>query len=516
MTYTLSGDDAGSFMIGSSTGQISAKMKLDREAKSSHMVTVTATDPNGLSASIGVTITVTNVDDAPVIVVGGLALSGPSSLNYDENGTDAVGTYTASGPDADMATWSLGGNDAGDFNIDNGGKLTFRTSPDYENPVDADRDNVYSVTVNANDRTHDVSTDVTVTVTNVDELGTLTGDARISYLENRMDAVGTYTASGPDGDMANWSLEGDDAGVFSINNDGMLTFDASPDYEAATDSDTDNVYEVTVEAAAGGEMETMPVTVTVTNEDEPGTVALSMMRPLVGTEMTASLDDPDEGVTDTTWQWAGSLDGMDGTWTDIEGAMNAAYTPVDADDTMFLQATASYTDGEGSGKSAMMATANAVTSNSPRLSRRPRTAWRSVAENTAAGEAIGDPVMASDADNDTLTYSLGGTDMASFDIDATGQITVGAGTMLDAEGTQTTYMVIVTASDGVASDSIDVTITVENAPLAGIGDEYDANNDEMIQKTEAIAAVRAYFAPGSTLTKEDVIAVIRLYFVNPS
>ena len=55
-------------------------------------------------------------------------------------------------------------------------------------------------------------------------------------------------------------------------------------------------------------------------------------------------------------------------------------------------------------------------------------AVRSVVENTAAGENVGAPVTAMDADNDTLTYSLGGTDMASFDIDsATGQIMVGPG-----------------------------------------------------------------------------------------
>ena len=101
------------------------------------MVTVTATDPDGLNASIDVTITVTDMDEAPEIVVGGLVLSGPGSLNYAENGTDAVGTYTASGPDAAGARMSLTGDDAGDFRI-NGGELTFRTSPDFENPADAD------------------------------------------------------------------------------------------------------------------------------------------------------------------------------------------------------------------------------------------------------------------------------------------------------------------------------------------------------------------------------------------
>ena len=48
---------------------------------------------------------------------------------------------------------------------------------------------------------------------------------------------------------------------------------------------------------------------------------------------------------------------------------------------------------------------------------------RSVAENTPAGQAIGDPVSASDADGHALTYSLWGADAEHFAIDAsTGQI----------------------------------------------------------------------------------------------
>ena len=48
-----------------------------------------------------------------------------------------------------MANWSLGGDDAGAFSISADGMLTFRSSPDYENPMDADMDNVYMVTITA-------------------------------------------------------------------------------------------------------------------------------------------------------------------------------------------------------------------------------------------------------------------------------------------------------------------------------------------------------------------------------
>ena len=93
------------------------------------------------------------------------------------------------------------------------------------------------------------------------------------------------------------------------------------------------------------------------------------------------------------------------------------------------------------------------------------TATRSVDENTATGENIGGPVMATD-DDDTLTYTLTGTDASSFDIDeSTGQLKTKAD--LDYE-TETTYIVTVTATDtSEATDSVMVTITVTNVDEAG-------------------------------------------------
>ena len=89
---------------------------------------------------------------------------------------------------------------------------------------------------------------------------------------------------------------------------------------------------------------------------------------------------------------------------------------------------------------------------------------REVAENSAAGTQVGDPVAATDEDENELTYELSGADAMYFEIDDMGQITVGEGTMLDYESDKTTYMVTVTADDGTgahnATDSIAVTIMV--------------------------------------------------------
>ena len=133
------------------------------------MVTVTATDPGGLSASIDVTIKVTDVNEAPEILVGGLSISGSAPAPYAENGTGPVATYRAIGSNAASATWALSGADAGDFRISSSGVLTFPRSPNYEAPADADTDNVYQVTVRASDRRYNAMLAVTVSVTDVFE-----------------------------------------------------------------------------------------------------------------------------------------------------------------------------------------------------------------------------------------------------------------------------------------------------------------------------------------------------------
>ena len=104
------------------------------------------------------------------------------------------------------------------------------------------------------------------------------------------------------------------------------------------------------------------------------------------------------------------------------------------------------------------------TTTTPRANRAPvfnegASATRSVAENAVSGTPIDAPVTASDADNDTITYTLGGVDAETFDIDAaTGQLMTRAA--LDFER-KTMHTVEVTATDpSGAGASVAVTIAV--------------------------------------------------------
>ena len=246
--------------------------------------------------------------------------------------------------------------------------------------------------------------------------------------------MATYTAMDPEGTAVKWGLSGPDAGDFSIDG-GVLAFKKSPDFEKAAgggqeDTNVSDTYLVTVEATDSTRKKGMEdVTVTVTNVDEPGTVKLTTLRPMAGVALTASVTDPDSrvsgavvdsGVTGATWQWARSQSGTSG-WEDIDKATGAIYPPADGDAGYYLRATATYKDKEShrDEKTAQGVSANTVQAarsankapkfagdQDPVMDGDQKDATRKVTENTLAGEAIGDPVVATDGDDDILTYTL--------------------------------------------------------------------------------------------------------------
>ena len=428
---------------------------------------------------VNVRVTVTNVDEV-------LEINGPTAVDYAEDRTDAVASYTVTGNEAPVS-WELSGVDSGQFDISSGGELTFKTPRDYDNPEDADGDNAYLLSITVTDGTETKKVEpVRVRVTNVNASPAFAADAvTLSVPENTRSYANIdepVTATDQDsGDSLNYTWGGDDASSFDV-----LSYSGQVQTLDPLDYETKNSYSITVSVSDGKDSsdnadpavdDTIDVTITVTNEDDDGTITLSADQPQVGTALIATLTDPDGTVSGTIWVWESSADGSTG-WTTLNGASStvttSSYTPVAADVGKFLRATATYTDPQGSGKSAEAVSANAVqaapvTNSDPEFPSTESGA-RSVAENTAAGEDIGAPVAATDTDNgDTLTYTLGVNDTEFFDIlEETGQLQTKA--PLDHE-TKDSYTVTVSVrdsknADGVADtatdDTIDVTITVTN------------------------------------------------------
>ena len=302
-------------------------------------------------------------------------ITSATTFTVDE-GTTAVETLTAKDQDtaaADLEWSKAGGADAGQFMLSTDGDLAFAAVPDYENPGDADGDRTYEITVQVSDGDHTDTADIRVTLQNVIELFTeLEGPSSTDYAENGAVRVAAYTASSDeDRDGITWHLSGDDAEHFSIDNPaGVLRFhidpDAGnsfpklPDYEMPDDKDANNDYEVTVLAQAGSALTLKSVIVTVTDENEAGTVSLSTVRPKAGSELTADLTDPDGVTAGTfTWQWERSTG--PGAWVVIDGATAAGYSPTAADTNAFLRVTATYDDEHGSGHRVRKVASNVVT-----------------------------------------------------------------------------------------------------------------------------------------------------------
>ena len=199
VTYSLRGTDATSFDIVASTGQLRTKAALDHETRSTYEVTVTATDSAGASAT-GVTINVSNVAELLP------QMAGPQVASHEENDAGRVATYSASSTqDRQILTWSLSGADSGRFSLD-GGVLRFLVLPDYESAMDADADNVYALTLGASAGGSAVSRDVTITVTDRDEPGTLV----LSSQRPQLGAELTASLGDPDGiidGQTNWFWE---------------------------------------------------------------------------------------------------------------------------------------------------------------------------------------------------------------------------------------------------------------------------------------------------------------------
>ena len=170
LVHTLGGAHASSFDISRNNGQLKTKAPLDFEDKRVYVVEVTATDPSGAAASILVFIGVINENEPAEI-------TGTSAIDFAENGTARVASFTARDPERRSIRWSLGGRDADRFTISRGA-LRFKRLPNHEDPHSAlegaglAERNVYRVTLKASGGTHDVA----VRVTDVDEPGTVSMD----------------------------------------------------------------------------------------------------------------------------------------------------------------------------------------------------------------------------------------------------------------------------------------------------------------------------------------------------
>ena len=364
LTYTLGGTDGESFYIlDENIGELRVRSttQLDYETRREYEVTVTATDAQDTSDTVTLTIEVTDVEHEGTV---SLPLTQPrvgspvqASLSDPDGGVTGT-TWQWERSDDGVTGWEdIDGARSASYTpgTDDIGKY-LRATVTYTN-IHGPGKTAQSVTSSA----------VSAAPNSNPEFPSASVVRRVAEHTAEGQRIGSRVeADDADGDPLQYALSGMDGNLFSINrSSGQLLTRAALDYEMA------NEYEVDVSVSDGKDTnavsddnkvdDSVRVTIEVTNVDEPGSVSLLPAQLRVWTVVRATLSDPD-GVDlhAVSWQWAASSDGV--SWTPVpapEGTQ-ADYAPTDIVQGQYLRATASYTDGQGTGKRAEVVSDNVV------------------------------------------------------------------------------------------------------------------------------------------------------------
>ena len=488
VTWSVSGADAGRFDIGGETGVLTFREPPDHDdpaddgRNNEYQVTVVATDQTGHDTNLPVTVTVTEVNEGPVISLQGNA---PGSVPENTPVTQVLATYTATDPErpgVQITQWSTTGRDGGGFVINALGQLMFRNPPDYERPADSNRDNVYEVEIRASDgrNTGTLEEVQRVTVTDVNEAPIITTTSRTAFTqpEDRTSTLYTFRATDPEGGDVSWGLSGTDSSAFTMSETGALSFTNPPDYEQPADSGRDNMYEVTIRASDGRNTGTLDVTVTVTDHNEGQEPTISTRRPPStyrenDTRMVYTFRATDPQRDTIIWTLVGTDAGHFTITPDSSGRAVLAFrnspnfeSPVDADRDNVYELAVVATDDQGN--SDRVDFAIAVTDHNegvePTIStRRPPATYRENDTRTVYTFRASDPQRGT-----TITWRLEGTDAADFTItpDSSGRGVLTFATSpnfespADADTNNIYELAVVATDDEDNSDRVDFTITV--------------------------------------------------------
>ena len=465
-------DERGQFSF-SETSPPNFEIPGDAGGDNVYNVTVRAQDDQFNSATLDVTVTVTDVNEGPEV-------TGRNSYTVEENQELSGASFFATDPEGDSVTrWSLSGTDGGDFSISETGVLTFRNIPDYERPADSNQDNEYLVMVRAYDNRNAYDfLDITITVTPVNEPPTITTTSSsatgLRQTENRTSRLYTYRATDPEGSSIDWSVEGQDGRFFTIDQRGEFSFSANnpPDYEQPEDSGGDNIYDVTVRAQDEGlNTATLDVTVTVTPVNEPPTVIGLDTRTIDENDEnfseSYSASDPEGASTTFTWSLSGTDRGdfnisQDGELT-FRNTPNYE-SPADSNRNNEYLVTVRASDGQYTGMLNVVVTVwDANEAPEFTSSSKSRTSFTYPENSTHALYTY----RAADPERGTITWSASGTDGDDFNISESGALSFADvpdfEEPVDANG-DNEYLVTVEARDrGFNFARLEVTVNVTNS-----------------------------------------------------
>ena len=503
LTYTLEGVHKDEFSIERGSGHIRTRGALDYESRDSYSLTVKATDTHSGSATASVTINVLDEQESPTTpgrpMVSGVRESTsevrvtweapanagrPPIIDYDVQYREAGGQYSPWTHEGTDTSTIITGLSAGTryevqvkaWNMEDDSEW----SPAGSGSPDPDPANIPP---------------------------TFSGPApTFSVPENTAagENIGApVTATDADQDDLTYSLEGADAATFHIVPETGQIQTSGPLNHEEKDS-----HSVTVKADdSRGGMDTLDVTINVTDvageaPDKPDIPTVAAVSSISLSVSWVAPDNPGPPINDYDVQYRTGSGGFS-PWNHEGTDTSTTITGLSADTQYEVQVRAKNDEANGEWSDSGTASTNAAGANNPPVFADGQSTNRIVSPNAQAGEHVGAPVTATDADaGDTVTYRLEGTDAATFDIEPqTGQITVRAA--LSNAQVGDTYSVSVVATDGTAEATIAVTITV--AQVQNVAPEVP--DAPTVQSASATSLTVTWDAPanqGPPITDYDV------------
>ncbi|MDA9621805.1 cadherin domain-containing protein, partial [Gammaproteobacteria bacterium] len=396
------------------------------------------------TSSADVTVTIEAVNDAP-------SINTASTIQAAENQT-AVATISISDIDEDDLTLTLSGTDADSFELSTDNVLTFKEAPDYETKSS------YSITLSLTDGVETATKDISIAVTNVNDIAPVfTSEATFSAAENQT-AIGTIAATDAEGDAVTFTVSGSELAITSA---GVLTFASAPDYE------TKASYIATITASDGVNSTTQDITVNVINVNDNS--------PIITSEATFSAA---ENQTAIGTVFATDADG-DGLVYSISGsdiAINnstgvVAFTLAPDFETKSTY-TATVTASDGSKTTNQDITINITNVNEAPIITSSAT-FSSAENQTSVGT-----VVASDPEGDSLSFSIGSMPAPTSNGEYTGA-SINSDGVITLNGTganyelMTSFSATVTVTDGVNITTQDISVSIINVREGIISYQYD-------------------------------------------
>ena len=151
------------------------------------------------------------------------------------------------------------------------GVITFKSAPNYEVPLDKNKDNTFHFSVIASDGLLSATASYSFSITNVNEKPVISS-TKIDDIEEGKTLVATISASDPD---ANTSLtytliSAKDSDLFTIGaKTGVIKFKTTPDHEMPRDSGSNNSINFSVQVSDGALVAVQEYSFDIVNRNEP-------------------------------------------------------------------------------------------------------------------------------------------------------------------------------------------------------------------------------------------------------